>query len=168
MNAIPLVKDDMDAITPRLVFDKRYRIFPNQTADPNIVNDLSIYTDGIDTKQGVFWGVYFRSLILKLKWTRAAKQVYLIHDHSCKRTIQQGHYYITIQTADKHYLLAFDRPRISSRLILECHKCLSEVAQRNVATVSWIKRQANSTGNRFTDFLTLLLPCQTFSVHFCI
>lgn len=36
MDVILLLKANMDAIAPRLVFDKPYRRLTNETADPNV------------------------------------------------------------------------------------------------------------------------------------
>lgn len=60
--------------------------------------------------------------------------------------------YVYMQTDHMSYLLSLDRWRISTKLRLECHQCITETAEGNGLTLSRIKGHENSKGHHIWGY----------------
>lgn len=109
----------------------------------NVSKGLSICIDGYKTQQGGC-GIYSKSVIIKLSTVEVKLTGITIatKELTCRNISSR-----LLTTT----LLSLDRPRITSRLILESHQTLGEAPQRNVVTLSFIQGHGNSKENRDAD-----------------
>ncbi|XP_048004470.1 uncharacterized protein LOC125240570 isoform X2 [Leguminivora glycinivorella] len=162
ISKMPMLEAPVDKIPKTTIFCKKYTTL--LTEDPKeglYQTNLRIFTDGSKTKEGTGCGVFSEDLNIHISKPLGehstvfqAECVGIIEACNAIKRRQVKHGNIMILSDSKSVLQALDSPKLTSKLILECHQRLTEVCEEdNKVTIQWIKGHSGSRGNDAADEL---------------
>lgn len=157
----PFLGRKTDNLPPCYVFNRPYNVSTKRgTGSANGGETLQIYTDGSKTKRGSGAGIYSHQMDLSLaiplgKHTTTLQAEIVGITHGAKEILHRDirDRNIQILTDSRAAILAVSGHKITSRLVIECHNTLKQVAQSNKIELRWVKGHNNEEGNSKADEL---------------
>ncbi|XP_063375457.1 uncharacterized protein LOC134663070 [Cydia amplana] len=162
ISKLPMLEAPIDQIPKTMIFWKDYAI--SLTEDPKEGLDqtkLRIFTDGSKTNTGTGCGVFSEDLNIHI--SKPLGEYNTVFQAECVGIIEAcnaitrrkvKHENILILSDSKSVLQALGSDKLTSELILECHRRLTEVSKEgNKVTIQWIKGHSGSRGNDAADEL---------------
>ncbi|XP_047999780.1 uncharacterized protein LOC125236904 [Leguminivora glycinivorella] len=157
-----MLEAPVDKIPKTTIFCKKYTTLLTEDPKEGLhQTNLRIFTDGSKTKEGTGCGVFSEDLNIHISKPLGehstvfqAECVGIIEACNAIKRRQVKHGNILILSDSKSVLQALDSPKLTSKLILECHQRLTEVCEEdNKVTLQWIKGHSGSRGNDAADEL---------------
>lgn len=157
-NRIPQLSMPLDRRSPIHIINRSYKILLN--GEPAVPANITVFTDGSCNKQGSGAGIFCKELNLALTVPlgdcTTAFQAELVAVTHCAielAALKLSRLKINIILDCKSILLALKGNKCTSKLLLETHQALSEVALANELTIMWAKGHSDCSGNQEADRL---------------
>ncbi|XP_060521342.1 uncharacterized protein LOC132698988 [Cylas formicarius] len=125
---------------------------------PPIKAEMTWYADGSKTQEGVGAGIYEpttkRKISFPISKLATVFQAEITALEHCAREIKTRkirNKSIAIYTDSQAAIKAPQSNKITSKLVLDCHKALNEIASQSKVTLSWVQGHEGHKGNEGAD-----------------
>ncbi|XP_060516851.1 uncharacterized protein LOC132696179 [Cylas formicarius] len=150
-----------DSTTPKYCFVNHYRTQIPAREDwengPPIKAEITWY-DGSKTQEGVGAGIYEPRTKMKISIPMGKPatvfQAEITALEHCAREIKARkirNKSLAIYTDSQATIKALQSNKITSKLVLDCHKALNEITSQNKVTLSWVPGHGGHKGNEGAD-----------------